>query len=80
MYACLSLPLLLLYPSLPPPVLFGYIFRRIRKIAKGDLNSSFLSMCVPMEQFGSHWMNFHENWYFLKICQENSSLTKIWQD
>jgi hypothetical protein len=38
---------------------------------------------VLMEQFSSHWMDFHEIWYlriFSKFCWENSSFIKIWQE
>ena len=34
-----------------------------------------------MEQFGSHWTDFHYTWsrIFSKTCRENSSFIKIWQ-
>ena len=39
---------------------------------------------VRMEQLGSHWADFHEIWclrfFFSKICRENSSFIKIWQE
>jgi hypothetical protein len=46
--------------------------------------SFVMSVClsVRMEQLGSQWMDFENNLTFKdfsKICQENSSLIKIWQ-
>jgi len=38
---------------------------------------------VRMEQLGSHWTDFHEIWYlsiFSKVCWENSSFIKLWQE
>jgi hypothetical protein len=55
-------------------------FRRPLKIEKATI--SFV-MSVSMEQIGSHWTDFHENWClsnFSKICLENSSFIKIWQE
>jgi hypothetical protein len=40
-------------------------------------------LSVRMEQRGSHWMDFHENWYlsiFLNIRWENSCFITIWQE
>ena len=57
-------------------------FRCIRKIAKlaSPCRSLRLSMCT--EQLGSHWTDFHEIWLsvFSKICPENSSFIKIWEE
>jgi len=40
-------------------------FRRVRKIAKSDLVSSYLSVSasVRMEQLGPYWTDFHEMRY-----------------
>jgi len=39
-------------------------------------------MSVCMAHLGSPWTDFHEIWYlcFSKICRENSSFIKIWQE
>ena len=55
---------------------------RFAKITESDY---FVSSClsVPTEQLESHSTDFHEIWYpeyFSKICTENSSFTKIWQN
>jgi hypothetical protein len=46
--------------------------------------SVYLSVCpsVRMEQLGSHSTDFHEIaiWVFSKVCWENSSFIKTWQE
>jgi hypothetical protein len=42
-----------------------------------------IRLSVRIEQPGFHWTDFHEIFvfvYFSKICQENSSFIKIWQE
>ena len=62
------------------------IFSRVCKIAKSDLVSLYLSVClsfwlsVQMEQLGSHWVDFHEYLsIFVKIYRRNSSSIQIRQ-
>jgi hypothetical protein len=43
----------------------------------------YLCQSVRLEQLGSQWAGFHEIWYlsvFRKICGDNSSFIKIWQE
>lgn len=56
-------------------------FRCVCKIEKETI-SFVMSQCICMEQFVSHWTDFHKNRYsyFSKICDENASLIKIWQE
>ena len=59
-------------------------FRRVREIAKSDyyLRHVCPSVClyvrpsVRIEWLGSHWTNFHENWY-LDIFEKKKSVEKI---
>jgi hypothetical protein len=66
--------------------LLVYVFRALfRNYEKRILASSGLSyrLSVRTEQFGSHWTDFYEVRYvniFPKICPENLSFIKIWQD
>jgi len=60
---------------------------RVRKIAKSDYLLHHVCLYIPsfvrMEQLGSHWTDFRELLYlsiFQKICWENASFIKIWQE
>jgi len=58
----------------------GEIFRHICTIVKFDSLLCHVRPSACMEQLGFHWMDivkFDVVEYFLKICQENSSLIKI---
>ena len=58
-------------------LLFLSAFSKLRKATTSPCLS------VRKEQLGSHWTDFHEIWYlsiFSKICRENSSLIKVWQE
>jgi len=37
-----------------------FIFRRVRKIAKGDYLLRHVCPSIRMEQLGSHWKDFYE--------------------
>jgi hypothetical protein len=61
--------------------------RHVRRIAKATISFFMfpvhLSVWLSMEQLGSHWTHFHKIWYltiYRKICLENSSIIKIWQE
>jgi hypothetical protein len=61
-----------------------YFLGAFAKLRKATINF-VMSVCpsVRMEQLGSHWADFHEIWYlkmFWKICLENPSFIKIWQE
>jgi hypothetical protein len=60
-------------------------FAKFLKANVSFVTSVHLSACLPVriEQGGSYWKDFHEIWYwslFSKICRENSSFVKIWQE
>ena len=60
---------------------FGSFQMRLQNCEKWLLASS----CTPTrrEQLGSHWTDLHEislSQYFSKICRENSTFIKIWQE
>jgi hypothetical protein len=46
------------------------------KLRKGTIN---FVMSARMEQYGSHWTDFHEIWYLSKICGYILGFIKIWQ-
>ena len=56
-------------------------FRRFRKKKSRKIINFAMSVRPParMQQLGSHWTDFHENWYeyFPKICAENSEFIQI---
>jgi hypothetical protein len=60
------------------------MFAELHKATISFIMSVCPSIClsVHMEQLSSQWADFYEIWYLTispKMCQENSSLIKIWQ-
>ena len=59
---------------------FSGAFTKFRKANISFVMSVHLSIC--MEQIGSKWTDFHENFYLntFRKCRENSRILKTWQE
>ena len=58
-------------------------FRHVHKIAKSGFIFIMAGlMSIHIEQLYSHWMDFYGILFLsiLKICWENSSVIKLWQE
>jgi len=64
-------------------LLMTRLFSAFAKLRKATISFAMsVRPSVRMEQLGSHRTEFHEILchYFCKICRQNSSTVKIWQE
>ena len=63
---------------------FPGAFAKLQKVTSSFVVFVYTLVCpsVRVEQLASHWTDFYEILYedFSKICGENWSFIKIWQD